>query len=118
MWQVNVFVFAIVSIICYSSIVEKHKDFCTGCQKVLDNSFVNYQAVTSRRVLRHKLKHLCKRYFEYRRRCLAILPPNFHVIADHMDSAMLLGIYKPLDTCTNLKECNVGAKQINAAKYF
>ncbi|CAD5227368.1 unnamed protein product [Bursaphelenchus xylophilus] len=56
--------FSVILLAANGKINDGKKEFCTGCQKVLDNSFVNYQSMTSRRVLRHKLKHLCKRYFE------------------------------------------------------
>jgi hypothetical protein len=42
----------------------KPEQECNHCQRVLYMSFVWYQRAESRRMLKHKLKHLCKRYFE------------------------------------------------------
>ncbi|KAI6175424.1 hypothetical protein M3Y97_00687200 [Aphelenchoides bicaudatus] len=58
----------------------KPEQECDHCQRCLYMTFVWYQRAESRRMLKHKMKHICKRYFEYRRHCLMTLLPKIEQV--------------------------------------
>ncbi|KAI6180882.1 Saposin B-type domain-containing protein [Aphelenchoides besseyi] len=115
-WLVATFVFLISIQICLcdENLEEAEPppkmaaaDECSYCQRVLFMTFVGYQrGGDSVRLLRHKLKHICKRYYEYKRRCLLVLIPQLESIGDGMRAALITHRYKPISTCKLLKECD------------
>uniref|UniRef100_A0A183CEC2 Saposin B-type domain-containing protein n=1 Tax=Globodera pallida TaxID=36090 RepID=A0A183CEC2_GLOPA len=87
-------------------------EMCENCQKVLYHAFLYYRVQTTKRLLKHKLKHLCKRYFEYRRHCLITMLPKVDLIWENMekvldeDRASEPVSFKPYGTCATIKECD------------
>uniref|UniRef100_A0A914I675 Saposin B-type domain-containing protein n=1 Tax=Globodera rostochiensis TaxID=31243 RepID=A0A914I675_GLORO len=87
-------------------------EMCENCQKVLYHAFLYYRVQTTKRLLKHKLKHLCKRYFEYRRHCLITLLPKVDLIWENMekvldeDRASEPVSFKPYGICATIKECD------------
>ncbi|KAI6223053.1 hypothetical protein M3Y99_01469400 [Aphelenchoides fujianensis] len=90
-------------------------DECSYCQRVLFMTFVWYQrAGDSSRLFRHKVKHICKRYYEYKRRCLLTLFPKVEMLIDGMRAALATKRYKPISTCKLLKECDKNQSPLDA----
>ncbi|KAL3087124.1 hypothetical protein niasHS_005363 [Heterodera schachtii] len=86
------------------------EEMCDQCQKVLYRTFLYYRVQTTKRFLRHKLKHLCKRYFEYRRHCLITMMPRVDLIWVDMEKVLneensVTPEFKPYGTCAAMKEC-------------
>uniref|UniRef100_A0A915E1C4 Uncharacterized protein n=1 Tax=Ditylenchus dipsaci TaxID=166011 RepID=A0A915E1C4_9BILA len=69
-------------------------------------TFQYYKKTTTKKFLRHKVKHMCKRYFEYRRRCLTNVLSKTDAVYNDMERAILSGHYKPMTTCETVKECD------------
>ncbi|EGT30137.1 hypothetical protein CAEBREN_00206 [Caenorhabditis brenneri] len=78
-------------------------DYCDLCVKVLKCSYGHFgKVVKSKRLLGQKLEGTCKRYPQYRRRCLELTEKNFNQIFDSFQP----GNYDPIRTCTEFQECH------------
>uniref|UniRef100_A0A1I7RN98 Saposin B-type domain-containing protein n=2 Tax=Bursaphelenchus xylophilus TaxID=6326 RepID=A0A1I7RN98_BURXY len=88
-------------------------EVCENCQKVLYITSLYYNKQRSKPFLRRKVKHLCKRYYEYRRHCLVTLVPKADLIAFTIDNALENGQYQPSDTCTLISECDKNQAPMN-----
>jgi hypothetical protein len=79
---------------------------CEHCQRVMYFAFKHYaNSQSTKRGLRHRFKHLCRRYPKYRPHCLTTIVAKSDNIRDDMESALKAGHFKPLKTCQWLKEC-------------
>ncbi|KAI1703339.1 hypothetical protein DdX_14975 [Ditylenchus destructor] len=80
---------------------------CNACQKIVFFAFQHYRKTTTKRFLRHKLKHLCKRYYDYRRHCLITVVPKSDVVWSEFERAVPDGAqFKPMPSCVLIKECD------------
>nr|CAD2179983.1 unnamed protein product [Meloidogyne enterolobii] len=104
-------------------------EICDNCQKVIFYAFQHYRQSSTKRLLKHWIKHLCNRYFEYRRRCHSKLVHNFREIWSDMESILdtsqrqrlrhYNGVdtkFKPYKTCEKLKECGKEQSPIDWTK--
>uniref|UniRef100_A0A1I8BCA7 Saposin B-type domain-containing protein n=1 Tax=Meloidogyne hapla TaxID=6305 RepID=A0A1I8BCA7_MELHA len=102
---------------------------CDNCQKVIFFAFQHYRQSSTKRQLKHWIKHLCNRYFEYRRRCHSKLEHNFRDIWSDIESVLdtsqrqrlrhYHGVdtkFKPYKTCEKLKECGKEQSPIDWTK--
>lgn len=78
---------------------------CEFCQSVLTHVYYTYLQQSTRKLVNHRIKHNCKRYAVYKRRCILTLRPKGNLIFENM-RASAMGEYRAYKTCVLLKECS------------
>ncbi|CCD31160.1 Saposin B-type domain-containing protein [Caenorhabditis elegans] len=94
----------LILLACFTkmSCTSKPIDNCTYCVNVLKCVFGHFgKSVKSKRQLGNKLVATCKRYSQYRSRCIRVVKSNLLLIFDNMQPEK----YDPVQTCIELQEC-------------
>jgi|UniRef100_A0AC35GVR2 hypothetical protein len=78
---------------------------CELCQSVLTHVYYTYLQQSTRKLVKHRILNNCKRYANYKRRCILTLRPKASLIFENMRSSAI-GEYRAYKTCVLLKECS------------